>query len=323
MKYQTLAKSPVLFGRFTGLTVQEFDRLSLKLKPLWDKAETERLSRDNRQRQIGGGRKYKISSFEDKLLLILMFYKLYLTFEMLGFLFFDLDKSCISRLISRLEPVFSKRLKLPEIKRDRDKPISTVEELLELYPEMQEFISDATEQEIPRPKDKRKRKKYYSGKKKRHTVKTQLTIERGTGQIFELSSPYAGSVHDYTIFKQTRLPDKLSANSRLYLDKGYDGVKRDFPGHNIAIPKKANRWHKLSGKDRFENRKIGQKRIEVEHSILKCKRFKILHQIYRHSLKDYGLRFKNIAGLVNFKIQDTIKQLNQTANVGQLAVTVA
>ena len=57
MKYQTLAKSPVLFGRFTGLTVQGFDRLSLKLKPLWDKAETERLSRDNRQRQIGGGRK--------------------------------------------------------------------------------------------------------------------------------------------------------------------------------------------------------------------------------------------------------------------------
>lgn len=41
------------------------------------------------------------------------------------------------------------------------------------FPELKAII-DATEQEIPRPKDRKKRKTHYSGKKKRHTVKKQL-----------------------------------------------------------------------------------------------------------------------------------------------------
>ena len=36
---------------------------------------------------------------------------------------------------------------------------------------------DSTEQEIPRPKNKRRRKSYYSGRKKKHTVKTQLMVK--------------------------------------------------------------------------------------------------------------------------------------------------
>jgi len=34
---------------------------------------------------------------------------------------------------------------------------------------------DCTEQEIPRPKDRMRRKIYYSGKKKKHTVKNLYT----------------------------------------------------------------------------------------------------------------------------------------------------
>ena len=34
---------------------------------------------------------------------------------------------------------------------------------------------DCTEQEISVPKDKMRRKEYYSGKKKKHTIKTQYT----------------------------------------------------------------------------------------------------------------------------------------------------
>jgi hypothetical protein len=35
---------------------------------------------------------------------------------------------------------------------------------------------DSTEQQIPRPTDKDRKKMYYSGKKKIHTVKNQLTV---------------------------------------------------------------------------------------------------------------------------------------------------
>ena len=40
------------------------------------------------------------------------------------------------------------------------------------FPEFKAFI-DVTEQEIQRPKDKNKKRNYYSGKKKKHTVRTQ------------------------------------------------------------------------------------------------------------------------------------------------------
>ena len=44
------------------------------------------------------------------------------------------------------------------------------------FPGFKAFV-DSTEQEIPRPtKNKRKRKSYYSGKKKKHTVKTQYMV---------------------------------------------------------------------------------------------------------------------------------------------------
>ena len=42
---------------------------------------------------------------------------------------------------------------------------------------MKAFL-DATEQEIPMPKNKRRRKSHYSGKKKRYTVKTQIITNK-------------------------------------------------------------------------------------------------------------------------------------------------
>jgi len=40
-----------------------------------------------------------------------------------------------------------------------------------VFPGFKAFL-DATEQEIPRPHGKRKQKTHYSGKRKKHTVKT-------------------------------------------------------------------------------------------------------------------------------------------------------
>lgn len=322
MNYQKLFKKPFIFIRFTGLSIAEFQELAKELKPLWQVAEVARLSRPNRQRKIGGGRNYKLKSFEDKLFLILIFYKTYLVYEVLA-IFFGLDASNISKLVAKLEPILAKsrKLELPKIKiqRDRSKPISSIEEFISLYPEAVEFIGDATEQQIPRPKDKRNKKKYYSGKKKRHTIKTQIAIEKSSQQIIEISPSYPGRVHDYTIFKERKLPDKIPPGAPLYLDKGYDGAKKEFPNCNIIIPKKANRWHKLSKKDRLENRKIGRKRIKIEHAILKCKRFKVLAHIYRHPLESYGQKFKIIAGLVNFKGQNLVTQLKQSIIVKNIS----
>jgi len=73
-----------------------------------------------------------------------------------------------------------------------------------MFPGFTAFL-DATKHEIPRPKNKHKRKTHYSGKKKKHTVKTQLTVNK-QGLIVH-KSPYAkGSTHDYTLYKPSH-PD--------------------------------------------------------------------------------------------------------------------
>ena len=63
--------------------------------------------------------------------------------------------------------------KLYKRTRRRARTIDEVEE--EYFPGFKAFV-DSTEQEIPRPKNKKRRKSYYSGKKKKHTVKTQYMV---------------------------------------------------------------------------------------------------------------------------------------------------
>ena len=58
------------------------------------------------------------------------------------------------------------------------------------------LILDATEQPIQRPK--KGQKKYYSGKKKRHTIKTQYVVN-SDGKIESVSKPYEGKKHDFDI----------------------------------------------------------------------------------------------------------------------------
>lgn len=309
LNFNYLSQKPTKFYRLTGLNVGEFLILKEKIEPLWKKAEIKRLSYPNRQRAIGGGRPYHLRSLEDKMLLLFIFYRTYLNYDFLGIIF-GFDGSNVGRLIKKIEPVIAKRFPLSPLlpKKPLKKRISSFEEFKEAYPDLYEdfigIIGDCTEQEIPKPKDKKKRKKCYSGKKKRHTLKTQIFVEGKTGQILEVSKPFPGSIHDYQIFKKTKIGEKLPRDKPIYLDKGYQGAKKDYPSLNLSIPKKANRWHKLTKKDKMANQILNKIRVKVEHSILKCKRFKILAQTYRHSLKDYHLRFQIIAGIINFQLHN-------------------
>ena len=79
------------------------------------------------------------------------------------------------------------------------KRMKTPEEVEKYFPGFLSFI-DSTEQQIPRPADKRRKKEYYSGKKKRHTVKTQLMVNN-RGFIIHKTNHKRGCGHDYNIYK--------------------------------------------------------------------------------------------------------------------------
>lgn len=301
--FNTLFQKPSKFYRTTGVKREEFLSILEKIEPLWQEAEIKRLSRSNRQRAIGGGRKYHLKLLEDKVLLVFIFYRLYLTYDFLG-LIFGFDGTNVGRLIKRMEPLLLTIFPLPQIKRISERKISNFKELGEVFPDVLAIICDATEQEIPRPKDKRKNKEFYSGKKKRHTLKTQIVIERNKGQILEISSPTPGSIHDYKLFQMSQLGERLPRDKPCHFDKGYQGAKKDYPFLNLFIPKKANRRYKLTKEDKVRNKILNRIRIKIEHSILKCKKFKILSQKHRHSLKDYCQRFQLIAGIINFQVRN-------------------
>lgn len=69
-----------------------------------------------------------------------------------------------------MEPVVKSCIPLPQKLYNITRRLRTVLEEVEIYfPGFQAFI-DSTEQEIQRPKNKKRKKEYYSGKKKKHTV---------------------------------------------------------------------------------------------------------------------------------------------------------
>lgn len=65
------------------------------------------------------------------------------------------------------------------------------------------FLVDVSEMEIERPKKKQKR--YYSGKQKCHTLKSQLLVDWETGKII-CTAVEKGKTHDFKLLKRSRLP---------------------------------------------------------------------------------------------------------------------
>lgn len=193
---------------------------------------------------------------------------------------FDVQESTVCRVIRRIAPIISDVLAIQRSRKIDPK-------------EMETIILDATEQEIQRPKKKQKR--YYSGKKKRHTIKTEWVINEA-GRIVEISKPAPGSMHDLQIRKRGK---KLPHKSRILADSGYQGYQNDH--NNLTIPIKKSKKNPLSKEDKKFNHQLSKKRIRIENKIRELKIFKILSGVYRNRLKCYGLVTNIIAGLVNLK----------------------
>ena len=181
------------------------------------------------------------------------------------------------------------------------KRLKTLDEVEKYFPGFLAFIN-STEQQIPRSKNKRKRKAYYSGKKKRHAVKTQLVVNN-LGIITHKLGYKKGRRHDYDVYKEHHpTTPKQVVN---VFDLGYLGVERDFPQQLSSLPyrKKRNLLH-LSQKQKDYNKNHSKKRIIIEHTICRLKKYKILADIFRNKLRRYNQMSDIVSELVNYRIAD-------------------
>ena len=150
-----------------------------------------------------------------------------------------------------------------------------------------------------RPSDKVDRELYYSGKKKRHTLKNVLLVD-SFGSIHFLSDTYEGRVHDKCIADEARYT--LPTGSILYQDAGCQGFH--LPGVQIMQPKKKPRNETLMLQEKEENRRISSIRVRIEHVIGDIKRYRIIHDIIRSSCSEFrDAVMETCCGLHNFRMR--------------------
>lgn len=256
------------FRYLTGVTPDIFLQMSARLRPLWD-----RLSR----RKNRAGRPYGVGGLEDHLLVMLILYRCHITQDFVALLY-GVDKATVCRSLRRIEPLAKRAL---GVKR----AIRITEE------EAQALLIDATEQTIERPK--RGQKRYYSGKKKCHTIKNEV-IATEKGRIVTVSKSAPGTVHDITI---RRRGPPLPKGSRGYADSGYQGYQNDHP--DLEIPYKKPKKGTLTKEEKEYNRALSSFRVRAEHAIRRIKTFRIFSGRYRYPRATHSRKFAIAAGIAN------------------------
>ena len=315
MKFlEHLIKKPDIFQRTVGLSLKQFELLSKQLVHHWQKAEEQRKMSKKRKRKIGGGRPYKLMDLKLKLLTVLVYYKAYLTQEFLGILI-ELDQANVSRLLAKMRPLIEQAAD-PELATYLNKVKEEYEQLspqqrindwhkfIRRHPDLKSVATDATEQQCYRSQNKDIQKKYYSGKKKLHTLKTQISVSMA-GKILDISGTYPGNVHDKKVIDQEQTVQKFPEKTCQRFDSGYQGVTKENPNHYAITPIKKPHKKELSSLARELNTSHSKRRIIVENIFSRLKKFKICKYTFRGPIDTYNQTFRNISGLVNFRLNNS------------------
>ena len=260
--YSSLSAEPKQFHALTGYTVEEFDAL---LPAFTDQFETQMrtttLAGKPRQRPYVSYRNSPLPTMAGKLLFILVYLRKATTQDLLGVVF-GMAQPVANQWIHRLHDGLNQALaqlgasparKAADLDLDDD--------------ELKRYFQDGTERPIQRPKDPEVQEDYYSGKKKRHTVKNNVLVN-AKGAIVLLTATCEGKKHDKKIADAAAFT--LPEGSLLYQDTGCQGFA--LAGTTIFQPKKKPRGAELTTDEKAQNRLISSVRIRVEHAIDGVKR---------------------------------------------------
>jgi len=293
--YQKVKDNPKTFLSLTSLTWTEFESFVPFFEDALDQSQQERYqSNPKRKRKPGGGAKATLKTSEEKFFFILYYKKTYPLQEVLG-AEFSISQGRANIWIHKLTPILKTALEhggyLPE--RCPENVEGKLNNSLHL-----EFALDGTERGRQRPKDPEDRKKYYSGKKKKYTIKNNVLIDIHQRCIIYFSQTFEGKKHDKKICDEE--PITFPDGSVLYLDLGY--ISYSPEGATIYQPRKKPRGGKRTEEDKIFNKNISCVRIIVEHVISGIKRFRIVKDIYRNTKKNFKDLIMEIAcGLHNMR----------------------
>lgn len=297
MRYNYLNSYANVFLKMTGLRVAEFDRLVSDTLPVFSAAESQRLSRVDRQREIGGGRTAELAG-RDQVLLTVIWLRVYPTHEVLGYLF-GVSAITVGRIIKRVLPLLEQAgrdtMRMPDPGKKRRRHL---DDLLHDTPELAVVI-DSFEQKVQRPKDPNQRDGFYSGKKKTHTLKSQVAVNEETGMLVDVSESVPGPTADIKLLEQSGLMERLPDGVGGIGDLAYVGLDKLHPHGLAASPRRKPRGKARPPEDGAYNTAFSRRRIIVENTIGRLRRYQSLTQTDRQHRHHHAARVRAVAGLVN------------------------
>jgi hypothetical protein len=294
--YERLSRRPTVFRALTGLSIKEFETLYEQTASAIEDYDESRLNQRERQREIGAGSQYT-HDVRNRLLMGMIWLRQYPTYEVLGFIF-DLHKSNVCRNLQGVLAVLREQLRDEVEWPDKTHRKQKMEQFMEEFTEVAAIV-DATEQPTQRPQDAEAQKQYYSGKKKRHTLKTQMVVGPD-GEIMDVSETVPGAQHDKKLYDESGVGDQLDEDEAMMGDSGFQGIQKD---HKAVLPDKKPKDEELTDAEKKRNHRISQKRIVVENTIAQVKTFRVLYHVYRHAREAYNDFFRIVAALVNRRIR--------------------
>lgn len=267
--HKVIIKRPKTFKRLVWISISTFTSMVETVK----QSDIQRLWWETR------GRNHELP-YEDQILLCLMYLRSYTTYLYLAAIF-QISETTAWRFSQRIENILIKCWLFNLPKRAL------------LQEELETIIIDATETQIQRPKYWQR--KYYSGKKKKHTIKTQIVINK-SWKI--LSTKFSnGKKHDKKLYDESKL--LINPKTKKQADSWYQWAQDTTS--NLELPYKWSKKNKLTKEQKQYNRNLSSQRVKVENKIAEIKCFRIFDQKYRNRRTRFGLRFNLICWFINYE----------------------
>ncbi|NEP25983.1 MAG: transposase [Moorea sp. SIO3I6] len=215
--WEYIQKHPKQTKRLLGINYEQLIKLIEQGKLIAKEKQQENEKNKIRLIKAGGGNHPKLSE-EEQIILMLVYLRHNLSFQLLGLLF-KVSESTAHNLFNYWQKIFQEALppsRLEQVKKFPEE-VEQIKEELTNY----ELIVDSSEQVIERPLDYQTQNKYYSGKQKRHTFKSQFVVLPKGQEILDVVVGKPGPMSDIKICRQTL--NKFDEHQFFSGDKAYVG----------------------------------------------------------------------------------------------------
>jgi DDE superfamily endonuclease/Helix-turn-helix of DDE superfamily endonuclease len=256
--------SPEKVQALFGLTLSALGALLAKVLPeLLHRRQAAHARRPNRQRAVGGGRRRGLNPYQEVLLTLI--YLRHNVAPAVGGELFGVSADTSENTFP--EVVFVLRTVCPAQRWDAEKRWKKGEPSW-IPDTVERALIDSFESPVRRPSRQDLQKRVYSGKKKRHTLKSQVVTD-AKGEILDLDPGHRGPMADKRLYEQSTVGEHYP-NAAKQGDSAYQGIT------GVSVPHKKPQGRRWTEEQRAENRQLAAGRVHGEHGIRRIKGWRIV-----------------------------------------------